>query len=101
MPRPPLCFCRDIKFEPNIIYFKPHGVPMRSLQVVELSMEEIEAYRLRHIGNLEQKQAAKKMQTSQSTYQRILYSAYKKIADALINGKAIKIIKHKRYASKS
>jgi len=33
------------------------------------------------------------MKTSQSTYQRILYSAYKKIADALINGKAIKITK--------
>jgi len=38
--------------------------------------------------------AAKKMNTSTSTYQRILYSAYKKIADALINGKAIKIIKN-------
>jgi len=42
---------------------------------------------------LEQQTAAGKMRTSQSTYQRILYSAYKKIADALINGKAIKIIK--------
>jgi len=46
-----------------------------------------------HINDLEQKEAADKMYTSQSTYQRILYSAYKKIADALINGKAIKIIK--------
>jgi len=44
---------------------------------------------------LEQKEAADKMHTSQSTYQRILYSAYKKIADALINGKAIQIIKKK------
>jgi len=58
-----------------------------------LTTEEMEAYRLRHINGLEQKQAAKKMRTSQSTYQRILYSTYKKIADALINGKAIKIIK--------
>ena len=70
-----------------------HG-DQRYLKIVELTTEEMEAYRLRHINDLEQKQAADKMHTSQSTYQRILYSAYKKIADALINGKAIKIIKH-------
>jgi len=91
MPRPRLC--RRIRFEPNITYFKPQGVPMRELEIVELTTEEIEAYRLRHINDLEQIEAADKMKTSQSTYQRILYSAYKKIADALINGKAIKIIK--------
>ena len=91
MPRPRLC--RRIQFDPNITYFKPRGVPMRELEIVELTIEETEAYRLRHINNLEQKEAAKRMHTSQSTYQRILYSAYKKIADALINGKAIKIVK--------
>jgi len=92
MPRPRLC--RKIRFNPNITYFKPQGVPMRLLEIVELTIEEMEAFRLRHINNLEQKKAANKMRTSQSTYQRILYSAYKKIADALVNGKAIKIVKH-------
>jgi len=91
MPRPRLC--RKIEFDPHITYFKPQGVSMRELEIVELSTEEIEAYRLRHIKDMEQQEAADKMHTSQSTYQRILYSAYKKIADALINGKAIKIIK--------
>lgn len=91
MPRPRLC--RKIDFNPNITYFKPQGVPMRELEIVELTAEEIEAYRLRHINDMEQQEAADKMHTSQSTYQRILYSAYKKIADALINGKAIKIVK--------
>jgi len=66
---------------------------MRFLKTVELTPEELEAYRLRHINDLEQTEAAQKMATSQSTYQRILYSAYKKIADALINGKAIRITK--------
>jgi len=92
MPRPRLL--RNIEFDPNVTYFKPQGVRMRDLEIVNLTAEELEAYRLRHINDLEQKQAADKMHTSQSTYQRILYSAYKKIADALINGKAIKIIKH-------
>ena len=93
MPRPRLC--RKIEFNPNITYFKPQGVPMRLLDVIELTVEEMETFRLRHINDLEQTEAAKKMHTSQSTYQRILHSAYKKIADALINGKAIKIIKYK------
>ncbi len=95
MPRPTLCFCPKIKFEPNVVYFKPQGIPLCNLQMVELTIEEIEAYRLRYISDLEQIEAAKEMGASTSTYQRILNSAYKKIADALINGKAIKIIKHK------
>jgi len=66
---------------------------MGFLEIVELTTEEMESFRLRHINDLEQQEAAEKMRTSQSTYQRILYSAYKKIADALINGKAIRIIK--------
>ena len=84
--------CRRIRFRPNITYFKPQGVPMRALEVVELTTEEVEAYRLRYIELLEQVEAAKKLTTSQSTYQRILCSSCKKIADALINGKAVKII---------
>jgi predicted DNA-binding protein (UPF0251 family) len=91
MPRPKLCRC--IKFNPNVTYFKPQGIPMCSLEVVELTTEEMEAYRLRYINDLDQQQSAEKMETSASTYQRIINSAYKKIADALINGKAIKIIK--------
>jgi len=91
MPRPRLC--RRIRFNPNITYFKPQGVPMRFLEVIELTTEEAEALRLKNIKDLDQEEAAKKMNTSQSTFQRILSSAYKKITKALIEGKAIKIIK--------
>jgi len=91
MVRPRLC--RRIRFNPNITYFKPQGVPMRFLEVIELTTEEAEALRLRNIKDLEQEEAAKKMNTSQSTFQRILSSAYKKITEAIIEGKAIKIIK--------
>ncbi|HDQ22403.1 MAG TPA: DUF134 domain-containing protein [Candidatus Uhrbacteria bacterium] len=89
MPRPKLH--RKIRFRPNVTYFKPQGVPMRFLDVVELTIEEVEAIRLKNIKGFEQEDAAKKMKTSQSTFQRILSSAYKKISSALINGKAIKI----------
>jgi len=91
MPRPR--GFRRIQLDPKADYFKPQGIPMRFLEVVQLSLEEVEALRLRNEKDLEQTEAAKKMNTSQSTYQRILSSAYKKITDALVHGKAIKIIK--------
>ncbi len=90
MPRPRLCRC--VEFSPSVTYFKPRGVPLSQLENVVLTTEEVEAYRLRYVNNLEQTAAAKKMDTSQSTYQRILLSAAKKIADALTNGKAIEIV---------
>ncbi len=89
MPRPRLC--RKVNFHPDVTYFKPQGIPMRELETVELSLEEMEALRLRHMEGLEQIQAADKMQTSQSTYHRILGAACRKIADALIHGKALAI----------
>lgn len=66
---------------------------MRQLEIVELTTEEAEALRLKNISGLDQNDCAKKMNTSQSTFQRILTLAYQKISDAVINGKAIKIIK--------
>ena len=60
---------------------------------IELSKEEVEAMRLKNVKGLDQVEAAKKMKTSQSTFQRILISAYKKVSQALVEGKAIKILK--------
>ena len=92
MPRPKLC--RRIRFNPNITYFKPQGVPLRFLEVVELTAEEAEALRLKNIRELDQIECAKSMKTSQSTFQRILSSAYKKVSQAIIKGKAIQITKN-------
>ena len=91
MTRPRLC--RRIRFNPKVSYYKPQGVPMRFLEVVELTREEVEALRLKNVKDLDQIDAAKQMKTSQSTFQRILSSAYKKISKAIIEGKAIRIIK--------
>lgn len=90
MPRPRLN--RRIYFNPDVTYFKPQGVPMSILDVVELSLEETEALRLKNIEKLDQIECARIMNTSQSTLQRILSRAYNKVSDAIINGKAIKIV---------
>ena len=68
---------------------------MRFLQIVELTIEEAEALRLKNIKDLSQIECAKMMNTSQSTFQRILSSGYKKVAIALTKGHAIKIIKQR------
>ncbi|MCK5510286.1 DUF134 domain-containing protein [Candidatus Parcubacteria bacterium] len=83
---------RKICFNPQVKYFKPQDVPMFALDVVELKKEELEAMRLKNIKNLNQRECAEKMKTSPATLQRILSSAYQKIAIALTEGKAIKII---------
>ncbi len=87
---------RRVFFDPNVTYFKPRAVPLSLLEEVDLDIDELEALRLCDFKNLEQTEAAKKMKVSQSTLQRILTSARQKVAEALIEGKAIKIIKIKR-----
>lgn len=76
---------------PGVTYFKPAGIPMRFLEEVQLTLEETEAIRLKDIESLDQAGCAGRMNISRPTAQRIIESARKKIADALLNGKAIRI----------
>lgn len=72
--------------------FKPEGCT-KSISIIEVEREEAEALRLKNIVGLDQKKAALKMGVSQSTFQRILVSAYKKVSRALIKGQIIKLKK--------
>jgi len=83
--------CRRIAFLPEVTYFKPAGIPLRFLEEVRLSLEEAEAIRLKDLEDLDQEQAAMRMNISRPTFQRVLESARKKVADALLNGKAVRI----------
>ena len=89
MSRPRIC--RRIRKEPNATYFKPAGIRMNHLNEVILTLEEYEAIRLIDLENIEQIKAGQMMKISQPTLSRLLKSARKKISDAIINGKAIKI----------
>ena len=82
---------RQISVDPNVTYFKPRAIPLSTLEEMDLGLDELEAIRLCDLKGLDQNKAAKRMKVSQSTLQRILTSARKKIAEALIKGKAIKI----------
>ena len=89
MPRPKIPRC--IRFCPCAFYFKPRGIPLRHLEEVVLEPDELEALKLYEVDELDQKSSAKKMKVSQPTFARILGSAHKKIAIAIIGGKAIRI----------
>lgn len=89
MPRP--IKWRRVDFIPETTFFKPAGIPLYRLEEVRLSVEEAEAIRLKDLEELEQEECARMMQISRPTFQRVLGSARQKLADALLNGKAIRI----------
>lgn len=82
---------RRIGLELAADYFKPAGIPLRDLEIASLTLEEMEAVRLVDLEGLEQEEAAKSMGISRKTLWRELQSARKKIAEALVEGKAIGI----------
>lgn len=89
MPRP---FCpRRIAGRPAATLFKPAGVPLRELEAVVLTLDEFEALRLADLEGLYQEQAAAQMNVSRPTFARVVDSARRKLADALVHGKALRI----------
>ncbi|MDD5438708.1 MAG: DUF134 domain-containing protein [Candidatus Omnitrophica bacterium] len=82
---------RWVKCLPGERCFRPQCAPASKLDGVCLSIDEFEAVRLACLEGLEQEKAAKLMKISRPTFSRIIASAHKKIADALVNIKAIKI----------
>jgi predicted DNA-binding protein (UPF0251 family) len=89
VPRPRIC--RRVCREPGVRYFKPRGVPLSLLENVSLTVDELEAIRLKDLEGQEQIAAAESMHISQPTFHRVIESARKKVADALVNGKAVRI----------
>lgn len=89
MPRP--FRFRKVCCRPDSNYFKPRGIPLEALEENNLTMDELEAVRLADLENMYQEDAAKKMNISRQTFGNIIASAHKKIADSLVNSKALKI----------
>jgi len=82
---------RRVCCAPEVDYFKPRGIPIRDLELVVLTMDEFEALRLADLGGLYQDGAGAQMGISRQTFGNILDSAHRKVADCVVNGKAIKI----------
>ena len=82
---------RRVEVMPEISLFKPAGVPMRDLEEVVLTVEELEALRLKDLEGLEHEDCALRMNVSRPTFQRVLTSSRAKVADALVGGKLLRV----------
>jgi predicted DNA-binding protein (UPF0251 family) len=80
-----------VRCNPEADYFKPRGIPVLDLEEVVLLKDELEAVRLADLEERYQQDAADNMNISRQTFGNIIRSAHRKIADALVNGKALKI----------
>ncbi len=91
MPRP-LC-PRRIRHAPPANYFKPAGIPLRELREIELGADEAEAIRLADHEDLYNVEAAVRLGVSRQTFDRILRRAHRKVAEALVLGQALRILR--------
>jgi uncharacterized protein len=82
---------RRVSCLPKATFYKPREIPLCCLEITNLSIEEIEAIRLCDLLQIEQNEAADKMGVSRKTFWNDLQKARQKVADALVNGKAIEI----------
>ena len=89
MPRPKCC--RRIAGPPGCRSFGPRGMGPGTQPPVLLGLDEFEAIRLADLEGLYQEQAAEKLQVSRQTFGRIIASARKKVAQALIEGRGLQI----------
>jgi predicted DNA-binding protein (UPF0251 family) len=81
--------CRWVETEPGVTFFKPRGIPLRSLQQIVITVDELEAMRLADFLEMTQEEVAQRMQVSRPTVTRMLSRVHRAVAEALVHGKAI------------
>lgn len=79
-----------VREQPRIDHFSPRGRPGRPDETI-VAMEEYEALRLADYMGMQQKKAASMMGISQQSFSRIVRAARKKVSDAIVNAKIIRI----------
>jgi uncharacterized protein len=89
MPRPHCC--RLVAGEPAAALFRPAGRRGCEIETIDMTLDEFEALRLADLEGLYQEGAATRMGVSRSTFGRIVESAHRKVAEALVHGKALRI----------
>lgn len=89
MPRPKCC--RQVGEIPEKTCFRPEGVISSYPKEVLLNLDEYESLRLADLEGLYQEEAASRMNVSRQTFGRIVEAAHRKVADAIVNGKTLRI----------
>lgn len=81
--------CRKVRDLPKITCFRPDGTFQTEMESVMLTVDELEAIRLADKEGFYQSDAALRMNVSRQTFGRILESARKKVAEAIVDGKKL------------
>ncbi len=82
---------RCVEREPGVTFFKPQGIPLKNLEQVIITVDELEALRLSDFLGLSHEEASQQLKVSRPTVTRMLTKAHQAVADALVHGKAIRI----------
>lgn len=93
--------CRRVSCAVSAVYFKPQCVPMCNIEEIELELDEVEALRLADLEERYQADAAERMGVSRQTFGNIIARAHKKVAAAILGGKALKILTESRNVEKT
>ncbi|RLD81091.1 MAG: DNA-binding protein [Bacteroidetes bacterium] len=89
MPRPKNN--RIVYEPPSYTEFKPAGVSIKSLEEIQLNLDEFEAIRLADLLGMSHEEAANEMGISRSTFSRLIVKSRKKIADFFFQGKLLTV----------
>ncbi len=76
---------------PSYTEFKPVGAAIKSLEEIQLSLDEFEAVRLADLLGMSHEEAAREMEISRSTFSRLIVKSRKKIAEFFIYGKLLTV----------
>jgi predicted DNA-binding protein (UPF0251 family) len=95
----PHCY-RKITGRPLCAFYAPGGAPAPAEDAVSLTLDEFEALRLADFEGLYQEDAAGRMRISRPTFGRIVESAHRKVAQALVKAKPLRIEDGVRPAAK-
>ena len=83
-----LRYCREFS---GFHLFKPSGIPLPQVEIVDVALDELEAMRLCDFEGYDQTQAAEEMGVSRGTIQRLVYSGRRKLIDVVVHGKALAV----------
>lgn len=81
---------RFIQKMPQVVQFSPRGKPGRPDEI-ELTLDQFEAIKLADFQGFKQEHGALAMRVSRASFGRILREARKRVAEALVMGKIVKI----------
>lgn len=83
--------CRRVCCQITAVCFKPQCASIKEIEEIVLGLDEIEAIRLADLEGLYQADAAARMGVARQTFGKIIAKAHKKVATALLGGKALRI----------